>query len=58
MSYPNDYVMQKISISKEEKNTAKIYAKKKGMTLQGWLAQLVRDELSKGKGGSNGQERA
>ncbi len=58
MSYPNDYVMQKISISKEEKNTAKAYAKEKGMTLQGWLAKLVREELKSNKEAANGQERA
>ena len=45
MSYPNDYVMQKISITPQERDKAKKVAKKNGMTFQGWLAKLIRDEL-------------
>ena len=45
MSYPNDYVMQKISITPQERETAKQKAKSEGMTFQGWLAKLIRDEL-------------
>ena len=45
MSYPNDYVMQKISITPQERDKAKKKAKSEGMTFQGWLAKLIRDEL-------------
>lgn len=45
MSYPNDYVMQKISITPKERDKAKILAKQKGMTLQGFVGQLIKREL-------------
>ena len=45
MSYPDDYVMQKITITPQERDRAKKLAKQKGMTLQGFLAKLIRDEL-------------
>ena len=34
-----------ISISVKEREEAKALAKSKGMTLQGWLGQLVKREL-------------
>ena len=33
------------SISHEEKDRAKKVAKSKGMTFQGWLGNLIKDEL-------------
>lgn len=37
----------KVAISKEQHSEAKRVAKKNGMTLQGWLGQLVIRELAK-----------
>jgi hypothetical protein len=34
-----------VDISAKEKNEAKSLAKSKGMTFQGWLGQLIRNEL-------------
>lgn len=34
-----------VDISKEEKNQAKALAKSKGMSLQGFMAQLIKKEL-------------
>lgn len=45
MSYPNDYVMQKIAITPEERESAKKIARSKGMTLQGYLAHLIKREI-------------
>ena len=38
-----------VDISAEEKKEAKAIAKKKGMTFQGWTAQLIRNELENNK---------
>ncbi len=35
----------KVNLSREERIRAKEYAKSKGMTFQGWLAQIIRREL-------------
>lgn len=35
-----------IAISPQEREQAKSLAKSKGMTLQGWLGQLVKKELT------------
>lgn len=45
MSYT--YVTMKVQLSKEEKNSLKKYAKTKGMTLQGYLAVVLKEELKK-----------
>ena len=37
-----------------EKNEAKALAKKKGMTLQGWAAQLIRKKLEEDREAVNG----
>lgn len=41
------YVTIKAQLSKEEKNALKQYAKGKGMTLQGFLAIVLKEELKK-----------
>lgn len=35
----------KVEITDEEKNLAKMFAKKKGYSLQWWIASLIRNEL-------------
>lgn len=35
----------KVNLSREERIKAKEFAKSKGMTFQGWLAQIIRREL-------------
>lgn len=39
------YEKLNVLISHEERNMAKSIAKKKGMTFQGWLGQLIKREL-------------
>lgn len=41
------YVTMKVQLSKEEKNSLKKHAKSKGMTLQGFLAKVLKEELKK-----------
>lgn len=41
------YVTMKVQLSKEEKDSLKKHAKSKGMTLQGYLAQVLKSELKK-----------
>ena len=38
-----------VDISQEEKNQAKVLAKSKGMSLQGFMAQLIKRELEVSK---------
>ena len=38
-----------VDISQEEKNQAKVLAKSKGMSLQGFMAQLIKKELEVSK---------
>ena len=43
-----------VDISSAEMNEAKALAKKKGMTLQGWAAQLIRKKLEEDREAVNG----
>lgn len=45
MEYRSDYINTRIRISKEEANQAKLLAKSRDMTFQGWIGQLIRTEL-------------
>lgn len=47
-----DSTLLKVSITKEERLEAKKLAKAQGMTLQGWLGQLIKTELHKGEAAS------
>jgi len=49
MSYPNDYVMQKISITPKERELAKKEAKRHGMTFQGWIGQLIKNAIKEAR---------
>lgn len=40
-----------VDISQEEKNRAKALAKSKGMSLQGFMGQLIKKELDSAKTG-------
>lgn len=40
------FVSIKIELTKEEKTAIKAYAKSKGMTLSGFLSQLIKRELN------------
>ncbi len=44
----------KVQIQKQEKEEAKYLAKTKGMTFQGWLGQLIKNELKKSREEQNG----
>ena len=41
------YYQTKISITPQEKNIAKSLAKSQGMTFQGWLGKIIRQEISR-----------
>ena len=41
------YITMKVQLSKEEKDCLKKHAKSKGMTLQGYLAQVLKNQLKK-----------
>ena len=44
----------KINVSKEERERAKSIAKSRGMTFQGFLGQLIKNELKRSEAESDG----
>ncbi len=47
MSYPIDYQIVKVSISEKEKKKAREFAKRNGMTFQGWLGNVIKKEIAR-----------
>lgn len=43
------YVTMKVQLTKEEKASVKAIAKSQGMTLQGYIAAVLKKELEKSK---------